>query len=696
LISLPTSYPLLLITACLLLAAAISWFLYRKNPIDIESKGLNNALMILRFVFVFCILFLILGPIVKTSVKKTEKPIVVIAIDNSSSLISTKDSLKVKNEFPGMISSLEKDLSFDYDVKLYSFGKSIKINNKFYFDEKQSNPSLVFTEIENKFSNLNLGAVIIATDGIYNSGINPLYNAQNLKAPIFTIALGDTNQYRDILISNVRYNQIAFAGNEFEAACEIKAFDCVGQKSILTVENDGVKVFEKSSFITNQNHFESVGVKLKASQEGTHRFTFRLSKITNEINVVNNKFDIYVNVIKSKQKILLLANAPHPDLSAIKQSIENNGNYEINLRFLTNVNSENLQSYDLLIAHQLPGYKIEGNDIVKKVKDLQIPILYVLGAQSEINQNSVIDEILKVNASREAFNDVQAIVNKDFSLFSFDENELKQLQKFPPLTAPFGTYKTPANAQVLLYQQIGNISTQIPLLYFVDDGKTTNGIICAEGFWRWRLYDYGKNQSQNISDGLMQKIVQLLCAKKDKSLFRVNVSRKRFEENDKVDFGAEVYNESFEPTNNNDVFLSIKNPQGKLYSFTFSKFEKSYKLDAGVFPPGNYSYEANTIISGRKETRKGTFAVEPLQLEWIDLKANHQLLNSVSQLNQGKMIGMNEIDKLPDLIRKNEKVKPVVYYSDESVELLDLKFLFFLIILFATSEWFIRKLNGSV
>ena len=34
--------------------------------------------------------------------------------------------------------------------------------------------------------------------------------------PIYSIALGDTNKYKDISIDNILYNQISFLGNKFQ------------------------------------------------------------------------------------------------------------------------------------------------------------------------------------------------------------------------------------------------------------------------------------------------------------------------------------------------------------------------------------------------------------------------------------------------------------------------------------------------
>ena len=51
--------------------------------------------------------------------------------------------------------------------------------------------------------------------------------------------------------------------------------------------------------------------------------------LSGEFSNRNNRQDVYVEVIDGKEKILLLALAPHPDVKALKSIIEKNENYVI-------------------------------------------------------------------------------------------------------------------------------------------------------------------------------------------------------------------------------------------------------------------------------------------------------------------------------------------------------------------------------
>jgi hypothetical protein len=697
-VQLTTEYPSWLVLFCVLLAACGSWVLYKNSKLDLSGKFgkmMGWGLMLFRFLSIFFIAFLFLGPLIKMINRKTEKPFIILALDNSESIISNKDSAFYRKDFPSIIQKIKNELQGEYDVKTYTFGKKFEVENELDFKEKQTDISSVFDEINNAYSNQNLGAIILATDGIYNEGNNPLYSSKELKAPVFTIALGDTNQHKDLLIKNVKHNQLVFQGNMSPLQIDVNAFGCANQNATLTVEHNGQTVFTKSIAINAQIFFTSIPLEVDAKESGMQHYIITLSKLTGEVTYANNRADVFVNVINGKQKILLLAQSPHPDLAAYKQAIESNENYQVVLKFINDFNPQNLSEYNLAILHQLPGLRGEGNGIIKQLKDKKIPLLYVLGSQTGINVLNTIENSLNISTNQINTNDVLPEVNPSFSLFTLSEDELSILKKFPPLQSPYGRYNIRGESSVLFKQQIGYVKTDFPLIFFSKNAENKVGFICGEGFWKWRLYDAELSKMQ-VSQNLVSKMVQYLASKEDKSLFRITNTKKRFDENEAVQFDAEVYNESYELINTPEVQMAIKNSQGKTFNYTFSKTEKAYSLNAGLLPIGNYTYDATVNIGNNTERLKGTFTVMPFQVEFLQTVADHQLLNQLSAQSEGKLFYPTQADELIKTIKQNASIKPVIYKQEEVKSWINLKWIFFIVLSFLTVEWFVRKWNGSV
>ena len=100
-----------------MLLAAISGVLaglglYWKNQsIAHWSAPLKYGLQILRTISVFLIIVLLLGPLLKSVDQESEKPVVVLGIDNSSSIVLTKDSSLVKGSLQTQLDALISKIS---------------------------------------------------------------------------------------------------------------------------------------------------------------------------------------------------------------------------------------------------------------------------------------------------------------------------------------------------------------------------------------------------------------------------------------------------------------------------------------------------------------------------------------------------------------------------------------------------------
>jgi hypothetical protein len=696
-LSISTEYSLWFVLLCLAVAAAGSWFLYQRNTLDLSGKygkWMLRGLMAFRFLSLFFVAFLLLGPLMKIWSRRTDKPFIIFAIDGSQSIVAGKDSSFYKTTFKNEIEALQNSLGNDYEIKTYQFGKSLTNAFDGNYSEKQTNVSQVFDEIKNNYSNQNLGAIVLATDGLYNEGNNPLYTAREIKSPVFTVALGDTIQQKDLLIRQVKHNQIVYTGNIFPLQIDVSAYGYPGQKSIITVNHKGQNIFSQSVNIIGASFFTTIPISLDAKEAGTQHYIITVSALPGEVSVINNRYDVFVNIIDGKQKIAMVSYSPHPDLTAYKQAIEQNENYNIATLRYDKISPAELKDYSLVIFHQIPGPRGEGSNLVKEAKDLHVPILYVLGAQTGLSYFNTLEPTMNILATRSANNEVIAGFQPGFSLFTLGDDELEVIKKFPPLISPYGTYKYNAESEILFTQQIGYVKTNYPLMLFSKSAGNKVGFICGEGFWKWRMYDAGLSE-QKVTSSLAGKLVQYLAAKEDRSRFRIN-GNKRFDENEPIRLDAEVYNESYELINSVDVQIVIRNAQGKKYNYSFSKTGNAYTLDAGLLPVGNYSYEASAAIGNKVQNVKGQFAVVPLQVEFLQTTADHQLLNEIATETGGKLFSPSQLSELEKTLRSNETIKPVIYKQEDLKSWINLKWIFFTILALLSVEWFIRKWNGSI
>ena len=109
-----------------------------------------------------------------------------------------------------------------------------------------------------------------------------------------------------------------------------------------------------------------------------------------------------------------------------------------------------------------------------------------------------------------------------------------------------------------------------------------------------------------------------------------------------------------------------------------------------------YSYSATTKLGNQSFNATGQFTIKPLNLETRQSAADHRLLADMAKQSGGQMLQPSQISQLADLIRKNENIKTVVYEDKHYSDLVDLKWIFVLILALLSAEWFIRKREGEI
>jgi hypothetical protein len=400
-----------------------------------------------------------------------------------------------------------------------------------------------------------------------------------------------------------------------------------------------------------------------------------------------------VEIIDGKQKVLILANSPHPDITALKQSIEINKNYAVKVTLAADLLKPDIQEAGLIILHQLPSVTNNAQDILLQGADK--PLLYILGSQSNIPAFVASQSVLGITSSG-VIQEVTPVLKSDFYAFTLsDPNKLK-ISNFGPLLSPFGNYGLKGPGSVLISQKIGKLLTEKPLLVFGDDNQRRIGVLAGEGIWKWRLEDFQENANHEATDELIQKTVQYLSTREDKRKFRVYSSKNAFDENEQVVLNAELYNDTYQLVNTPDVNIALKSKSGKAYSYLFSRTSNSYSLNAGILPAGEYSYTAKTNLGKVSHQADGQFVVTEQQTEFKQSLANHQLLFTMAGQNGGKMLFPDQLKDLPGMIRANETVKTISYEDRKYEELINIKFIFFLIVALLSIEWFSRKRNGEV
>jgi len=99
--------------------------------------------------------------------------------------------------------------------------------------------------------------------------------------------------------------------------------------------------------------------------------------------------------------------------------------------------------------------------------------------------------------------------------------------------------------------------------------------------------------------------------------------------------------------------------------------------------------------SGKELTYNGQFSVQPIQLESYATTANHGMLRMLSEKHGGAIVYPDQLAGIANLISAKETVKPTIYQTSKTRSVINLKWIFFVLLFLLTIEWFLRRYFGS-
>lgn len=692
--TLTTAYSLWLAPLCLLLGAACAWLLYRRTR---ERNGWSLLVQwtmgIARGLAVALIAFFLLEPMVRIFVREVRKPVIVLAHDGSSSLLATGDTVAFRTGYAKALEELAAKLGDTYEVRPFTYGSGVSDGLSFAQAEDRTDIDQLFRAVYDRFAGPDLGAVIIDGDGIYNRGRDPRLAAERLGVPVFTIALGDTTVRPDLVLRAVDHNRITYLGNAFPVVARVQAYHLRGKATRVSVLHDGREVAGKDLAIDGDPLIVEVPLMVKAEAAGLQRYTVSVRPVAGEVSEANNAQTLYIDVLDDRQKVLILAQSPHPDVAALREALAPLEGYAVETA-LAGSFAGKVDDYDLVVLHQLPSARAAIQPVLQRILTKGIPVWIVLGQGTDLSQVKDFDTGVEVSGGQRSYTDAQAAVDPDFALFTLDPDDVRAFERFPPLQVPFGQYALGRGAAAVMTQRIGVVRTAYPLIAMQARGDRRSAVTCGEGLWRWRLADQQQNGTHAHFDKLVQKLVQYLALKQDKSRFRVRHAQE-FAQSEPVAIDAELYNASYEQVNTPEASIVLKDEDGKELAYTFSRIGTGYHLEAGRLPAGRYTWTAATTLDGERLTAKGELLVRPLVAERLSTVADHGLWAAISARTQGISVPPNELDRIAQAIRERKALAPRSYAHASFSDLIGLRWLFFVLLALLTLEWALRRRSGA-
>ncbi len=664
-----------------IIALGLALFQYfTKNK---SMSKLNMLFSFLRFLSVFAVLLLIINPSFDQIKIVIEKPNLIVAIDNSSSVSHLKQDRSVL-EFVENIKN-NNDLKNKFNINYYTFGESLNASDSITFSDKQTNISKAFTQL-NQVYKQTTSPTLLVTDGNQTYGNDYQFSSNSYKQPVYSIILGDTITYTDLKIQQLNINKYAYLKNKFpiEAILVYNGNSTISSKFI--VKNGNATVYSKALTFSKNNNSKVINFTLPANRVGVNNYKAILVPLESEKNTINNTKNFAVEVINQKTKIAIVSDFSHPDLGVLKKSIESNEQRSVFILNSKNIINQ-INDFQLVILYQ-PNSKF--NTVFSQLELQNKNKFIIVGTKTSLSFLNKVSE----NYSHAITNQTEnylAELNSNYSPFVIDD---LNFESFPPLLSNYGEVKFNIPFQSILNKTVSGVSTNQTLLATFETNGRREAVLFGENLWQWRAQSYLNEKSFNAFDDFIGKLIQYLASKKQKS--RLNLDYESFYNGSgNIILKAEFFDKNYVFDTRETLNVTVTNKASKeRKTFPLILKNNNYQVDLNSLPPSEYSFTVRT--SKENISKSGSFQILEYNVEQQFLNANVTKLQQLATNSLGSSYFIDNTRGLVNELLNDNRYVPIQKSSKNIIPLIDWKYLLAIIVLSLSLEWFLRKYNGLI
>ena len=664
-----------------IIALGLAHFQYfTKNK---SMSKLNMLFSFLRFLSVFAVLILIINPSFDKIKIAIEKPNLIVAIDNSSSVSHLKQDRSVL-EFVENIKN-NNDLKNKFNINYYTFGESLNASDSITFSDKQTNISKAFTQLNHVYKQTT-SPTLLVTDGNQTYGNDYQFSSNSYKQPVYSIILGDTITYTDLKIQQLNVNKYAYLKNKFpiEAILVYNGNSAISSKFI--VKNGNTTIYSKALTFSENNNSEVINFTLPANRVGVNSYKAILVPLESEKNTINNTKNFAVEVINQKTKIAIVSDFSHPDLGVLKKSIESNEQRSVFILNSKNIINQ-INDFQLVILYQ-PNSKF--NTVFSQLELQNKNKFVIVGTKTSLSFLNKVSE----NYSHAITNQTEnylAELNSNYSPFVIDDLDF---ESFPPLLSNYGEVNFNIPFQSILNKTVSGVSTNQTLLATFETNGRREAVLFGENLWQWRGRSYLNEKSFNAFDEFIGKLIQYLASKKQKSRLKLDYES-FYNGSGNITINAAFFDKNYIFDTRETLNITVTNKVSEeRKTFPLILKNNNYQVDLSSLPPSEYSFTVRTLKENISKT--GSFQILEYNVEQQFLNANVTKLQQLATNSLGSSYFIDNTRGLVNDLLNDNRYVPIQKSSKNIIPLIDWKYLLAIIALSLSLEWFIRKYNGLI
>ncbi|MFC1553654.1 hypothetical protein ACFL7D_03370 [candidate division KSB1 bacterium] len=698
------------------------YFMYRNTTPPVQ-KWKKNILAVVRLIALVLIIFLVFSPIITITREININPGLALLIDNSSSIVLMDKDSSNRKQLQEFLGRAQRDNRLEkYDMNYFSFGHNItEIGpgeiDSMYFDKTGTDISNALTQLFENERIGNLKNIILISDGIYNFGRSPEQFSRDVDVPIYTIGIGDASFKKDIMISNIHINEIAYLNDDIPLSVDIQSYGYADRPvEVVLSANDNV-IESKIVNLPAAGLEKRVEFVYSPDEAKVYNLKISLSEQTDEITEVNNYRDIYLKVLDNQVRILLVSGSPNQDYAFLKRSLEQNPDYYVtgvvqkgnDLYFadLEDVRN-NIGNHDVYILIDFPKPGLEGfaGTISREILENKKPALYIRGEVLNSQTFNIFPDIFNIRNFFPRGSEEEVYIKLepaalDHPICRISESYSENLEFWSMLPPVFCSAEVPIpgeNAEIIgkidLLKTTGSSFTgSTPLIYLNKLQGRKSIFFNIYNIWRWKFMALRERDIENFYDLFFVNCINWLINKEDSKIFSISTNNDFYESGEKIIVNSQVYTENYLPVDDAHVQINIGKEGTSLNRIMQSVGNGRYSVPLDILESGEYTItgqaDKNNRILG---TDSKKIIINDFNMESVNTIMDTVILKRISNNTGGYYFNLNESDNIYSYLDIE---------TDSSLETIDYPihnkgWLLTFIVILLCFEWFIRKRAGML
>jgi len=648
---------------------------------------------------VFAILaLLLLNPFFIDQSVERSNPQINIYLDNSQSISVERGEYEGMDSYREIENRITEQLDGNFDTNFYLFDADVREGRDVDAEGAVTNlQSVVEHQLEQQES---IVASILLSDGIYTQGRNPIYSAQNLSTPIFTVPVGDTTDVMDVLIADIEYNSVSYTQTDQQFRVQVQQDGFEGETATVQFLKEGDLIDSEEIVFPESTSSHVVEFTDRHEEEGFFDYEINIPGLDGEFTLQNNREQFTVEVLDEKTKIVSLAFEIHPDVASIRRLIATDSQNELiyaNRMLnggLTGTDPSELDSNpDLIILHGLPN---PNDPLLEWVRDQSdVPVAYFLLPSAQQHHSRMEDPDFlthTITTARQAVIDIhlkQELEPYNHPLLEFS---VQDYRRFPTLKTFRSDYRTSPLAETLFTGEFQREETEIPVIITESTGSRRLAGINAFG---WHRFETTANEAvSTFFTRFFTDIISWAATSPDHRNLTIEPVKPTFTETEEIEIRATLVNERQEPETDATIELQLRSVQDdEIRTFLMSHNRGgNYRVNTGNLPQGSYIVEGEAMKGERQiGSDQARFDVSRSMVEFVNTSRDDNLLQQLSIRSGGEFLGDYSLDPMYEYLRENQLDQVVETASEETRYLSNHPFWFIIAILLLSGEWILRR-----